>query len=253
MGWYSGILGTRTTPGLIPLDSALEALGEDGTMGREYADVPLDGVVGSVGRAYDFDHEFRLVNKSLRGRWQRVATAVEAGFEPPPVDLIRLGDLYFVADGHHRVSVARAQGRVALTARVLRVCTIAYAMCCIRLAHLPSKAAERQFLERVPLPDDVRMNLWLDHPADWMRLADAAEAWGYRRLLEGRPPVGPRELAEAWWTDEVMPALERLRAAGAGLDLRDVQLYATALAIRDRLGRQQWSADLVDHVTGART
>lgn len=248
MGWYNAIFGTRATPGLMPLGAALEALGEDGTMGREYAEVPLDNVVGTVSRPYDFDHKFQLVNKSLEDRWQRLATAVEAGFEPPPVALIRLGDLYFVGDGHHRVSVARATGRVVITAQVLRVCTIAYAMCCIRLAHLPSKAAERQFLERVPLPNHLRTNLWLDHPADWMRLIDAAEAWGYRRLLEGRPPTDPRKLAEAWWTDEVTPVLDRLRAAGAGLDLRDVQLYATALAVRDRLGRQTWSADLVDHI-----
>lgn len=248
MGWFSGVFRAHSTPGLMPLGNALEALGEDGTMGREYAEVPLDQVVGTVSRPHDFDHEFRLVNKSLQDRWQRLATAVEAGFEPPPVALIRLGDLYFVGDGHHRVSVARALGRVVITAQVLQVCTIAYAMCCLRLAHLPSKAAERQFLERVPLPNNLRKDLWLDHPADWSRLADAAEAWGYRRVLEGCPPDDQRELAQAWWTDEVLPVLDWLRAAGAGLDLPDVQLYATALAVRDRHGRHQWSTDLVNHI-----
>lgn len=232
----------------MPLDTALEALGHDGSNPREYAEVRLENVVGTVDRPFDFDHEFRLVNKSLDERWQRLAAAVQAGFEPPPVELIRLGDLYFVGDGHHRVSVARALGRVVISAHVRKVCTIAYAMGCIRLAHLPSKAAERRFLERVPLPDPVRTDLWLDHPADWMRLTDAAEAWGYRRVLEGRSPADPRALAEAWWTDEVTPVLDRLRADGAGLALRDVQLYATALAARDRLGRPDWSADLVDHI-----
>jgi hypothetical protein len=248
MRWYRAILGGRCTPGLIPLDDALDALGDDGFMDRRHAEVPLGNVVGTVNRPNDFDHEFRLVNQSLQDRWRRLATAVESGFEPPPVELIQLGELYFVSDGHHRVSVARALGRDSIPARVLRICTIAYAMCCLRLAHLPSKAAERRFLERVPLPEEVRSNLWLDQPADWMRLADAAEAWAFRRSLDSRRPIDRHQLARAWWTDEVMPVLEAVRAAGAGLGMRDVQLYVTALAVRDRLGCANWPDDLVDHL-----
>lgn len=214
----------------MPLDAALDALGDGGSLGRRVADVPLDQVVGTVCRQDDFDASFKPLGKHLLPRWRRLAEAVDRGLEPPPVDLIQLGELYFVADGHHRVSVARARGRVVLTARVLQICTIAYAMGCLRLAHLPSKAAERQFLERVPLSDDVRANLWLERPADWNRLAEAAEAWGYRQILRRGAPMDRSELAVSWWQDEVSPVLEQLRATGAGMDLRDVELYVAALA-----------------------
>lgn len=217
-------------------------------MSTRVADVPVANIVGTAGRPGDFDQEFRLVNPRLRDRWQQLACAVESGLVPPPVELVQLGELYFVRDGHHRVSVARARGQLAVTARVQRICTVAYAMACVRAAHLPNKAAERRFLERVPLPTEVREDLWLDDPAEWMRLADAVEAWGLRRSRELDAPTGRCELADTWWTEEVVPVLHRLRDAGVGLDLRDVQLYVTALAARDRLGRDDWPEDLPDRL-----
>ncbi|MPZ95061.1 MAG: hypothetical protein GEU96_09150 [Propionibacteriales bacterium] len=248
MTWLRSLVRGRGAPGLIPFGDALDALGYDGVMGRRQEDVPLSSVVGSMSRPGDFDQDFRLVNRSLQDCWRRLAGEVRAGLETPPVDLVQLGELYFVVDGHHRVSVARSMGRASIPASILRVCTIAYAMCCLRAAHLPSKAAERQFLERVPLPAAVRDTLWLDRPADWMRLADDAEAWGFRRAMEARPLTDRAELAQAWWTAQVTPEVERLRASGAGQDLRDVQVYATALAARDRLGRLDWAPDLADEL-----
>lgn len=249
MRWFRELFPQRADQKLMRLADALAALGDDGVSERRQAEVPLASVVGTVSRPDDFDAEFRLVNGHLRDRWFRLAEAVRAGAEPPPVNLIQLGELYFVNDGHHRVSVARSLGRDVIDAHVVRICTIAYAMCCIRLAHLPSKAAERRFLERVPLPADVRGGLWLDDPAAWMRLADAAEAWGLRTSLDGRPLLDRRELADRWWTEEVSPVLDRLRTRGVGLDLRDVQLYATALAIRDRHGAERWPDDLAEQLT----
>ncbi|MGH3342737.1 MAG: hypothetical protein ACRDPK_07625, partial [Carbonactinosporaceae bacterium] len=203
MQWHRGGRGERVHEGPIRLDDALEALGEDGVMGRRVAEVPLSNVVGTLGRPCDFDREFRLVNSSLRERWRRLAKAVESGCQPPPVQLIQLGELYFVVDGHHRVSVARALGRATVAACVLRICTVAYAMCCLRVAHLPNKAAERRFLEQVPLPVEMRRDLWLDEPADWMRLADAAEAWASRARHDGRELPDRHALAAAWWAEEV--------------------------------------------------
>lgn len=238
----------RNASGLMRLDDALEALGRDGETGRWAAEVPLANIVGTVARSSDFDQNFRLVNKELRPRWERLFDAVQSGVEPPAVQLVQLGELYFVEDGHHRVSVARALDRHVITSHVRRICTIAYAKACVRAAHLASKAAERRFLERVPLPPELRRGLWLDDPAQWMRLADAAEAWALRwSSRNGRTPQ-PRELADNWWTEEVAPVLDWLRAAGVGLDLPDVQLYVTALMVRDRLGHATWACDLVDHL-----
>jgi ParB-like nuclease domain len=231
----------------MPLTDALAALGGNGMMGRRHDVVPLAAVVGSASRSIDFDADFELINPALRERREGLSEMLRAGGQPAPVDLVQLGELYFVRDGHHRVSAAKALGWDTLPARVIRVCTVAYAMCCLRTAHLPSKAAERRFLERVPLPDDVRRDLWLDEPADWSRLADSAEAWAYRSRSSRPGPLTASELAAAWWREEVMPVLDRLRT-GAGPALRDVQLYVTALGVRDRLGSVAWPEDLAELV-----
>lgn len=231
----------------MPLTDALAALGGNGTMGRRQDIVPLTAVVGSASRAVDFDADFQLTNPALRQRREGVSAMLRAGGPPPPVDLVQLGELYFVLDGHHRVSAAKSLGWDSLPARVIRMCTVAYAMCCLRTAHLPSKAAERRFLERVPLPDDVRRDLWLDEPADWARLADSAEAWAYRTRGSRPASLTAPELAAAWWREEVMPLLDRLRS-GTAPGLRDVQLYVTALAARDRLGSLAWPEDLAERV-----
>lgn len=241
------LLGRRQGSELIPFAAALEAFGGDGVIGRRSGEVQVDQIVGTLARGGDFDGEFRLRNRELTDRWRSVARAAAGGLETP-VELIQLGELYFVVDGHHRVSVARALGRRTVPARVLKLCTIAYAMACLRLSHLPSKAAERRFLERVPLPDAVRTGLWLDEPSDWGRLADAAEAWAFRQSLAGRRLTDREALAAAWWADEVVPVLDRLRSAGALVELRDVQVYATALGARDTLGLATWPPDADDLV-----
>jgi hypothetical protein len=234
----------------MPLVDALAALGGNGTMGRREDVVPLTAVVGSASRSIDFDADFRLTNPVLRQRREGLSAMMRAGGYPAPLDLVQLGELYFVRDGHHRVSAAKALGWDYLPARVTRMCTVAYAMSCLRTAHLPSKAAERRFLERIPLPNDVRRDLWLDEPADWARLADAAEAWAHRTRSRRPGLTAAPELAAAWWREEVVPVLDRVRA-GASPRLRDVQLYVTALAVRDRLGSLEWPDDLAERVAAA--
>lgn len=70
--------------------------------------VPLGQICGSEGRNGDFDRDFNPVNENYRERWISVAVARLQGVALPLVELIRVGECYFVRDGHHRISVARA-------------------------------------------------------------------------------------------------------------------------------------------------
>jgi hypothetical protein len=81
--------------------------------------VPLARICGSEGRAHDFDRDFNPLQEHSRERWLCIATARRRGRELPPVELIQVGELYFVRDGHHRISVARALGELAVEARVI--------------------------------------------------------------------------------------------------------------------------------------
>jgi len=230
MGWLRGRLRRRPPSPLLSLDDVLAALGDDGVDSRRRAEVPLADVVGTLNRAGDFDADFRLVNHALCDRWDGIGAAMRSGIEPAPVELIQLGDLYFVVDGHHRVSVARRLGRDTIVARVLRMCTVAYAPRCLRPTDFEVKAAERRFLERVPLGMDLRCGLWLDCPADWLRLTESAEAWGRSHAERSGEVLDRCALAGAWWAHEVTPVAEAARRAGRGDGQHDMRVYLDALS-----------------------
>jgi hypothetical protein len=82
----------------------------------------------------------------------------------PPVDLLRVGEIYFVRDGHHRVSVASALGRGDIDAFVTEVITRVDADRAITPTDLPNKSHERVFFERVPLPEEARGLIVLNDP-----------------------------------------------------------------------------------------
>ncbi|HYN89337.1 MAG TPA: hypothetical protein VER55_12440 [Ardenticatenaceae bacterium] len=84
-------------------------------------EVPLSQIRGSEGRSVDFDAGFLPRQDHTRGRWMSVAVAYELEMALPPVELIQVGESYFVRDGHHRISVAKARGQTEIEARVIRI------------------------------------------------------------------------------------------------------------------------------------
>lgn len=90
-------------------------------LGRHYAGsqtVLIDQIWGSLSRSTDFDIDFYPLQSHNRDRWLNIAKAQQWEVSLPPVDLIQLGDIYFVRDGHHRISVARALGQQYIDAVV---------------------------------------------------------------------------------------------------------------------------------------
>jgi hypothetical protein len=84
---------------------------------RGIQEIPVDAIVGSVGRARDYDPSFRPLRKGLRDRWVSILRLQQTtGWEP--IIVHKVGKSYFVEDGHHRVSVARAQGVPTIEAHV---------------------------------------------------------------------------------------------------------------------------------------
>jgi hypothetical protein len=81
--------------------------------------VPIDRMRGSEGRTEDFDDAFYPLHDRLLSRWLSVAAVRLAGEDLPPVELIHIGEIYFVRDGHHRISVAKALGDVYIDAEVI--------------------------------------------------------------------------------------------------------------------------------------
>ncbi len=83
-------------------------------------EIPLDVIHGTLepSRAAQFDACFRPIARSARSRWERIWLAEDRGAVLPPISVVEVENGYAVLDGHHRVSVARSRGAVAIDATV---------------------------------------------------------------------------------------------------------------------------------------
>jgi hypothetical protein len=231
---------------VLPYEEVVEALGYVSEHFAGTAVVPLDAIVGTVDRGRDFDRSFRPTTGRVRSRWEHIAAAMRRGEAMPPVDLVRIGQIYFVRDGHHRVSVARALGHADIDALVTEVVTRVGAERAITLEALPIKSHERVFFERVPLPDNARAEITLTDPWDYGRLAEAVEAWCFRTTQDRGEPVSRREAAYLWLENEYRPVIEMLRGADLIGTITETEAYMRVSAARYRLLRtHSWDEDVL--------
>jgi hypothetical protein len=243
----------RREPGdvnvILPFEEVVEALGRVGERSLGLKVVPLDHIIGTVDRTRDFDRSFRPTTGRVRSRWERIAQAMRRGESIPPILLYKVGDIYFVRDGHHRVSVARALGRTDIDAYVTEVSTRVGTGDEIRLADLPLKGHERLFRERVPLPGDLARRLRLSDPWQYGALAEGVEAWGFRLMQDRRAFLDRPAVARGWFDDEYAPVVAMLRDAdmiGAGTE---TDAYVRVAAQRYRLLRtHEWSPEVLERL-----
>jgi len=237
---------------ILPFDEVVDALGRTGEIERGLQSITLDSVVGTVDRTRDFDRGFRPTTPRVRGRWQRIAAAQRRGESFPPIEAYRIGDLHFVRDGHHRVSVAKSLGRADIDAYVTEVRTRIGTGESLRLVDLPLKDHERLFHERAPLEPASHARVRPSDPWDWGKLAEAVEAWGFRVMQERREYMDREEIAGLWFEEDFVPIVETLRA---GTFVRSSETesdaYIRAVSARYELLRtHEWSGEILDRLQG---
>jgi len=237
---------------ILPFHEVVDALGMVGEVELGLRTIRLDSVVGTVDRTRDFDRGFRPTTTRVRGRWQRIAAAQRRGEAFPPISVYRVGDLHFVRDGHHRVSVAKSLGRADIDAYVTQVRTRVDTGHELRLADLPLKGHERLFRERVPLSAEQLARVGPSDPWDLGRLAEGIEAWGFRVMQERREYMGRDEIARLWFEEDFLPVVEMLRE---GEFIRssetDADAYMRVVSARYELLRtHEWSGEILDRLQG---
>jgi hypothetical protein len=235
---------------ILPFEEVIEALGRTGQHDLGLQVVPLDSIVGTVDRGVDFDRGFLPTSQRLRSRWERIAAAQRRGESMPPVSLYKVGDLYFVRDGHHRVSVAKSLGREDIDAYVTEVETRVKLGTGTRVSDLPLKDHERLFRERAPLPPDARRRIAVTDPWAYGMLAEAVEAWGFRAMQERGTFMDRAEVARRWFADEYEPVTDMLRE-GELIDEEETETDAYLRVAADRyrvLRTHEWSDEVLDEL-----
>jgi hypothetical protein len=217
---------------ILPFDEVVEALGRRGERRRGLQTIELDSIVGTVDRSREFDRSFRPTSRRVRRRWEGIAKAMRRSEPMPPIDVYRVGELHFVVDGHHRVSVARQLRLEVIEANVTEIITEVPAGRDTRISDLTLKSHERLFFERVPLPAEARARIQLSDEWRYAGLAEGVEAWGFRAMQVNREFMDRGQVARAWFEQEYAPVVEVLREADLIGHGTETEAYTRVVSLR---------------------
>jgi nucleotide-binding universal stress UspA family protein len=222
---------------LLSYEEVARKLRAAGQAARGLRDIPLDAIVGSVGRYVDFTRDFLPRQDSDEQRWANVKTAVadprRGGL--PPIEVYQIGEAYFVLDGNHRVSVARQMGATTIDAYVVEVKTRVPLTPHVQPDDLIIKAEQAGFLEKSRL-DQTRpeADFTLTEPGRYSQLEEEIEI--HRQLISSEAPF---DEAAANWHDAVyMPVVLMIREKGMLRDFperTEADLYLWILRHRSEL------------------
>lgn len=142
---------------LLAYEEVRQQLRAESAQRRVLKEIPLDAIVGSVNRTSDFNRHFLPLRDSDVHRWANIKTLAPEGEGLPPIEVYQMGDVYFVQDGHHRVSVARHLGASYIEAYVTEVPTRVPLTPDVDAHAVLVKARYVEFLDRTEL-DILRPN-----------------------------------------------------------------------------------------------
>ena len=201
----------------MSLNRVLQAARLEGQAYGGVQEIPLDRVVGSSqdSKSNDFDPAFLPKSSRMRSRWAGVYTAMVEGGELPPIDVYKLGETYYVIDGHHRVSVARSLGHDTVKARVTEVRTRVPLPPEADAAALLRAAEYAAFLDTTEL-DRVRPEARLEASRLGRYDEILAHILGHRYFLglEQGEEVSLPEAAASWYDHVYLPVIKAIRSHG---------------------------------------
>jgi len=207
---------------LLSYDDVKEKLHIGGPIYRGVKTIRVDQIVGSLNRYHEFDRAFLPKDDQLASRWQKVDRAFYQDIHLPPIVLYKVGDVYFVVDGHHRVSVAREQGQEFIEAEIRECATRVNITPNIKTEDLEILGAKVHFLERSGL-DDLRpeANIKLTIPDGFERMLEHIAVHRYFMGLDFLRDISEQEAVAHWYDKVYMPIVEVIRESNILKDFPD--------------------------------
>ncbi len=201
---------------LLSFDAVRSSLPVYGQSYRGVQEVPVDQIVGTTSNRYvDFDRAFLPAQARTKSRWKKIDELRLRDVNLPPIQIYQVGDVYFVRDGHHRVSVARQIGQKYIDAEVIEMKTRQPLTRDIR--RLDPKGLEAlgeyaSFLEKTQL-DKLRpdVNIEFSQPGGYARLLEHIVVHQYFLGLDYKRDVSWEEAVTDWYDYVYMPIVNIIR------------------------------------------
>ncbi len=233
------LFSQRPDETLLSFDQVHDLLRGRSEIDRGRQTIEISRIIGSVGRYRDFDRAFLPLEGANAERWMRLDVAVNELRNLPPIDVYQIGEVYFVRDGNHRVSVAKANGLDLIDARVTEVPSVIPLPPETDVDGLIIKAEYAQFLKQTQL-DETRpeQKIELTEPGRYSVLLEHVEVHRYYLGLDwGREPT-LAEAAASWYDNVYLPVVQGIEESGALKEFpqrTEADLYIWVAYHRERL------------------
>jgi hypothetical protein len=203
-------LRARRRGRLLELDEVERRLKPFGRRYLGVREIPLGSLVGTDGRGGAFTRDFRPLHAFSRDRMRSLQEAfADGGF--PPIVAVKLGETYFVIDGHHRVALARRAGAEVIDADVTELIARVPLPAGADMLEVVLRELERIFLEDSGIAEArPGMRVPVSRPAHYLELLENVQVHGYH-MMRGRERVlGNAEIAADWCDAIYTPTLEAI-------------------------------------------
>jgi hypothetical protein len=240
---------------LLAWDEVRDRLRVRGQIYRGVQAVPVEKIVGSVGRYRDFDRAFLPAQDRTAHRWRSIARAHYDEVGLPPVKLYKIGEVYFVLDGNHRVSVARERGMAFVDAEVVEAQARVPVEAELDADNLEIKGEYGDFLDRTRL-DELRPDQRVEFTiaGGYERLLEHIAVHRHFMGLEQQRFISPDEAVCDWYDSVYSPLVSIIRARDTLKDFphrTEADLYLWVIDhqhyLRERFGPDVNSEQAADH------
>jgi hypothetical protein len=209
----ASLRGEKNT--LLSYDEVKEKLRIGGPIYRGLRTVPLSQIVGSLNRYHEFDAAFLPKNDENAGRWQSVDRAFYQEVSLPPIVLYKVGEVYFVVDGHHRVSVAREQNAEFIDAEVRECSTKVKITSGLKSEDLEILQEKVEFIEATGLDQLLPgVDIYLNIPDGFSRMLEHIAVHRYFMGLDEKRDISEREAVLHWYETVYRPITKVIRESG---------------------------------------
>lgn len=234
---------------LLPFDTIRRNLRQQSPLYRGIHQVPVDLIVGSVGRYSEMTRQFLPLNEAMRERWVKIAAiAQEEGW--PPIELYKIGDVYFVRDGNHRVSAARQLKIPTIEAHVWEFPEDIKIGPNDDLDDILNRFREREFLEKTGLATN-RSDFDIQFTVCGRYSEFQAQIEEFRQKLQliDEREVSFQEAADAWYDLVYLPSVQVISDSGlleAFPGRTEADLFAWLSLHRERLQEQYGKVERIE-------